>query len=78
MSRKLFLVQDPAMAAISDRITELMGRIDQLITTPDTAAEERLIADVEAMKRDLDAELIMRSPPPGWGELERRASQINH
>lgn len=78
MSRKPFLIQDEALAAISDRITDLMARIDALINAPNAADETRLLDDIDTMKRDLNAELIARHPPPGWEELERRAERINH
>ena len=71
-------VMDKTMAAFVDEIQDLIDRIDALIAHPDEAAEQQLIADVDAMKRDLNAELIVRNPPPGWDKLEQRVSGIVH
>jgi nitrate/nitrite-specific signal transduction histidine kinase len=76
MSKKPFIVQDPAMRALADRISQLIDQVDALIQQPDRAAERRFLADVNAMKRDLNAELIARNPPIGWDVLEQKTSQM--
>lgn len=78
MKRLPALYLDPATRRLSDDIQDLIDRIDDLIAQPDPEAEARLIADVDAMKRDLNAELIRRNPPPGWEALEQRVSGIVH
>lgn len=67
---------DETMRQFSDSIGELIDRIDALIARPDPDAERALIADIDAMKRDLNAELIARNPPPGWDMLEERAGKL--
>jgi len=70
------LVIDPEMAAFADQIQDLIERIDVLKAHPDPDAEQRLIADVDAMKRDLNAELIARSSV--WTVLNARVQDIVH
>lgn len=69
-------VMDETMATFVDEIQDLIDRIDDLIAKPDPAAEQRLIADIDAMKRDVNAELIARNPPPGWSLLEDKMGRV--